>query len=322
MGEFNHEDLLQWYRARDLFLGLNFSGDGSWREAKTVASKSNHPDAKWLVSWIGDREKLSDHDAIELILHSENTSRSKTFAGYLDRMMMNWSVEGEPNVTEAANDNYPLACGLLANSIRHVDTRLFLRYAKTGAEGEDPQSLYLMGVEMHFSENNEEGKKLVLKAAKLGWVKAQRYYAKYFCDEESEERYVWLIKSYKNGYPLGKFFTKIAASFKNYTSSWKLTNPFSQDSLKRQTFAIGKVLSIESDKGSFNRPFGGKAIGAKEMEIIDTYVKLYSEVCQEARDALILWTLHCKTNLRGIVPKDIRRMIAVCIWNNRISWMK
>ena len=273
MSEFTHEDLLQWYRARDVFLRMNFTLTCSWDETKQTVSRCNHPDAKWLFSVIGNIDVYVDHEIIERISNSENSFRAKTFAGYLIRRIINWSIQDEPDITEAANNNYPFACGLMANHYRRFDEGLFLRYAQAGVDGEDPQSLYLLGLNQYYSRTNiSEAKELFRKASELGWVKAQHYYAKWFLDKKSEEYYAWLIEGYKNGYPLGKFFTKLRHTFENYVSSWKLMNTVFKDSLKEKVFAIGKVLSIESGKGTFNRPFGGFIINVKEMEIIDAYV--------------------------------------------------
>jgi hypothetical protein len=93
MSEFTREDLLKWYRARDFIcsinnvgVNVNYDGNGLRMDAIELASQSNHPDAKWFLSWAGTGEDSTYRNFESL--WTEDTLRAKTFRGHDERWML------------------------------------------------------------------------------------------------------------------------------------------------------------------------------------------------------------------------------------------
>lgn len=289
--------LRQWFEARNTFLGIDDYNQDVGKGLE-LASKCNHPDARWLCSVIPD-PNMSALEAYELLSHlaqsANDGGRTQTFAALVDPL---------PSPAFQHSSRYPLALAYsdFADSVDLIEA----------AEAYEPDALCQIA-KFHGHYNWE---KMEL-AARLGHFEAQYKVLKYRYKDWDPERYI-------------KF--DVLARKRIYDQSivklmYKCIREFQYGSYQHgaATFTIGKLvedvfdLSCRDECLIYGDPLWWafdnlqKDVNAASKAFAIA-ITLYRDQTRLTKDGIRMWSLIGK---RLKVVKDIRIMISKMIWADR-----
>ena len=290
--------LRQWFEARNTFLGIDGYKQDVGRGLE-LASKCNHPDARWLCSVITD-PMMSALEVYELLSHlaqsANDGGRTQTFAALVDPL---------PSLFyDHLLCRYPLALAYseFADSVDLIEA----------AEAYEPDALYR--VAMFHGHYNWEQMEL---AARLGHLEAQYKVLKHRYKDWDPERYIGFdVLARKRIYDqsIVKFMYKCIREFQcgSYQHG-------------AATFTIGKLvkdvfqLSCRGECRIYGDPLKW-TFGELEKDVVGASrafaiaITLYRDQTRLTKDGIQMWSLIGK---RLKVVKDIRIMISKMIWSDR-----
>ncbi len=284
------QQLVAWYKIRDLILGENSGGKRDVGKALELATVCRHPHALWLTKiFAGHGAVVTVKEATRVFRGIENDPRALCFAAILA-----WDGGG---IRQAAD----LGDGLAQTKIMTLmDDESFRRAEISAAQG-DRDGFYSLGHCYNYGEgcekNVELAKEFLLIAAELGNVCSMEELGE-LLEKTNPQRYFWFGMLAVNGY-YENFLNEISEQMQNFNSGI--------------VFAIGRALNgqINIEKGNiFDVPCKIDRVIRPARQALDFYeFQLYS-----CRRAVSTWTL---IGLRYKVVKDIRKMIGKMIWDTR-----
>ncbi len=283
--EKEEEQLRLWFAARDFFLGRNFCKQSIGR-ALEIASTCEHPHAVWLCSVFKDVSHCSPKEARAILLKSKKTGLSLSLAALLVPKDALVQQEKRRLLEEAANLGDSLALAELGR-----------------AGGDDPASL--------FSRYVRDGDMDALqRAAALGNVEAQFKFGLSLSASDYQRYFFW-GKACAAGYN-PHFFVLASCKqwriFRNYRS-----NPNVICSIG---FALAPFLDTQ------RQTVYGINVGKDEWDAVQEIVYLHLKWANSCRQAMDLFSLFAKAELRYWINADIRKLIVRLIWRERFAYMK
>ena len=310
----NHEDisvLLQWYHARDVFLGTNHR-ERSFSEGVALAACCMHKSAKWLVEVVARHGiPVSLPDAREMFqAERDDDPDAVCFAS-----LLGWRIDFEL-LCKAAHLGCALAQGRLAFGLFHghfgpADYVRALFWAEHAAAQLEPGGYFVLGqcYERGAGVNANKAKSLEFykRAAGLGDVDSC-YRCVVFYRLDQSEYFFWLGKfccgARRNSEEGVKAFL---------TEGVKRIRELVRDpELGRVVYQIGESLQGHVDEKRrtvFGRPESEVRLGAAVRAI-----GMHAIWCKKALAAVETWLL---VGLRYNVCRDIRVKIARIIWASR-----
>lgn len=287
-----HEKVRQWFQARDILFGQNYASR-SFAKCLKLASQCDHEEARWLCRIVSCRNDIQD------LLKQPDDPRAVAF-GVLLSDKKDWSL-----IRQAAVGGSCLAEGLLAGHCDVGTERIM--WAERAAAGGDPRGVHLLA---HAMEQVDCERVVLLhkQAAELGWVHAQFDFGLTGFSEDSPERYVWWIKACLGS---DDFLEDLL------DGALAQLGRFDQHGGGKVVFAIGEGIKNEVCLSS--RTVFKIAVSKARFTAAVRCVGLYEGWCDQARAAIVVWTLYAKRSIH-VINADVRRLIGKMVWNNRDAW--
>ena len=313
--------LLEWLRIRDHLVGNQKSVEHNVTQAIALARNCKHPDAVWLTAVFEDAPDstifLEDESHLKAVqrvyerfLHHGEDARGLCFASLLGS-----SLGREPDnskLVKAANMKYAFAQAVLSARKKGVERYALLHAAAEQGEREAFSWLgkcYNFGLD-GVARDYDKAKKFYLQAALLNDCSGCIGYGSLIRDENSLSFWKWYAKAAclgENYWFLSSFPLVVRQCL---TADTSLSN--------RTLFAIGRELkgNIDHEMKHMFGPVPSSMFFSKLLEPATQAVQFYEKQTQAARMAVDAWTI---VAIRFFVVKDIRRLIASHIWEDRLE---
>jgi TPR repeat protein len=289
--------LLEWYKIRDTFFGLNCVVRNT-SLALEMAATSSHPDARWLTEACAGKDVRTEADAKRVFFPlGQNDARALCFAWLLgdqnDLAPLHRSVEL----------GFAFAQALMAWKSQGKER---FKFAQLAAMQGERLGIHWVGLCFRDGEGCDmdlvKAKEKFLHSSELGVVSAMERLG-FFVDESDPQRWRWWGRAAALGRPsifLNMFAKKVKVS--NYGSRSEAV-----------LFAIGQALygrvneekrRIFNDDYKFDSRFGFAKIA----------ITFYGTQIKATKDAMRAWT---QVGIKLKVVKDVRKLIAKLIWDSR-----
>jgi hypothetical protein len=290
----NIEQLFAWYKIRDLCFGHN-NVEINFEKALELAAVCLHPNAVWLTKLFDGRSASTLELATLVFRECENDARALCFAG-----MIGWD-DSELRLAAELGDAFAQA---MMSAQTHGEASF--RWAeKSAAQGERDGFFWLGRFYkdgLACEQNTEKAQENCWMAAQHGDVGAMVSYAK-FLDPADPQRFVWLGKAAVLG-EYGWFLGGMSEQMLKFNAGNGFANV---------VFVIGRIL-----KGHFDKE---KRTIFVRIASFDTYIDpasqalhFYDFQLRSYRRAVDTWTI---IGMRNSVVRDVRKMIAMIIWDAR-----
>jgi hypothetical protein len=289
--------LLEWYKIRDTFFGLNCVSQNI-PLAIEMASSCQHPDARWLTEVCAGKDVNTEEDA-ERNFSALGQKDARALCGL---WMVGDRRESTP-LRRSADLGFAFAQALMAGQTEGDEIFKFAQLA--AAQGERDGLLWL-GWCFRRGEGCEKdldkAKENFLLSSELGHVSAMIELGK-LLGESDPQRWRWWGRAAALGDSL---------SFLSYFAKQvELFNSGSGNSVVM--FLIGQALQghvNEAARTIFNSRYEfASLIGPAKQAIA-----FYEAQIQATKDAMRAWTL---VGIHFDVVKDVRKLIAKLIWDSR-----
>ncbi len=284
---------IKWFHARQVFFS-------PWEQARglELARQCDHEDARFLVSLFPDGPPKTRPEASNLFLaHGDEDARCLCWAA-----MAGKAGEDGSNLRRSAERGYVWARAKQAKIGWPGSRGHQVELREAAALGEREAFFQLAVAEYDYLTLGEAGcdaKRNCLEAALLGCPHAQSLYGTYCCPELSLEQITWLRRalsqSYARGYGEKELFHR----------SVDVMRAFDEGGSSRVVFELGKALEFANKDRNLHIETGDRAIA------------LFHHWSDEARKGVICWLWAGKQ--LGLA-KDIRRVIANMVWEERAAW--
>lgn len=292
--------LLEWIRARDVFLGLNHQ-QRDFALGFALASRCEHPDAKWLVGLISRNGLPVDVFGAKSMFETDlDRPMARCFAA-----LMVFLYDHSQLIIAAK-----LGCALAQAKMAAISNIYSFHFAEQAASQLEPEGLYQLGYLYNQGKsvamNKTRSHELFLQAAQLGYVDAYQAYARSF-KSSKPEYFFWLGKFCvcAQGYMRGEGVINFMAE------AVKRIREFVRDpELRCTVYQIGASLRGHVQQ----RHVFGLSESEVACEAAARAVDMHEIWCKKTRVCVDYWTV---IGLRNGVCKDIRLLIARLIWNTR-----
>jgi hypothetical protein len=288
--------LLEWYKIRDTFFGVNFVSPNI-PLALELALSCQHPDARWLAEACAGKDVTTKEDAKRVFSAlGQDDARALCFL---------W-CSGEADVTllrRSAELGFAFAQALLAFQSQGEERFKFAQLAAAQGERDGFHWLAVCFRDGDGCENNfVKAKESFLRASVLGDVTAMIWLGGLF-DESDPRRWLWTGRSAALGY-WTDFLVIFSKQVEVLHSCWGNAAVM---------FAIGQALRGHVDEQA-RKIFASVykfdfLIGPAKQAIA-----FYEAQIKATKDAMRAWTL---VGIKLKVVKDVRKLIAKLIWDSR-----
>ncbi len=289
------EELLKWYDARSVLLGLNPMAQ-DMTEGMKLAKECDHEDAKWLTSLFPDGAPRSEEDARAMFLAEGETAKALCFAGLVAGA--EWEL-----IDRSAEYGNPLAMAVMAQWC-NGDKRL--GWAEKSAARGEPEGLYVLAWCLCPGGSNRETMARALQlwkeAADMGHALSQFELGKRGFGESDIERYV--------------LWGKAAARGEQNAVSSLLRSVEKQVQMGSCKIVVEIGAACRGLVNSQPMKVFGKRVDKNVFDAVDRAVTIFSE--WSANRAIWFWIWAAKRELG--VAKDMRVLIATMVWEERGEW--
>jgi hypothetical protein len=290
------EDLQQlraWYKIRDTLLGHNQEKQDI-KKAFELAALCKHPDAVWLTKLFAGSHATTKEDARPVFLAATDL-RARSFAAVLE--------DSDVESNHAASLGDAFAQSWMARKTSGEDR---FRWAERSAGVGERDAFYWLGYCYRYGhgceKNLERAKENFLIAADLGVVAGMLRFAE-LLEKTDPQRFVWFGNAAANGSYLS-FLDELEEQMRNFN--------FGNGNVV-VVFAIGRALKGQIDRAETT--IFGKNFDFENFVIpANQALSFYEFELRSYRRAVDAWTV---VGLRFRVVKDIRKMIAMMIWDAR-----
>ena len=305
------EELLKWFKARDVFLGLNFHKQDI-REGLRLAAECDHEEALLLCKIFSVRfagnDSVTPQQAKEMFEGTDGLSLC--FAGLLggtdDKMLL-----------KSAKLGYALAQAQVAE--RSMSESEKLKWATLSARQGEPMGFHVLGNccdEGRGCEKNcEQAQRLFKCSAELEFVQGQYAYG-LSLGISDPAHFFWFGKA--------ALYGKTFAASIFISGAMKVVGGFfSRNEGAPVVFQIGASLkgnigpsALEYSVSEPKEAIFGIGVGCATSERARQAIGMFDEWCDRARLAVRCWALIAK---RLHICKDVRIIISRLIWERRVD---
>jgi hypothetical protein len=296
MASSSSDNLVEWYKIRDMFFGHNFAAQNV-RLALELASSCSHPDAQWLTETCAAKVVTSKMDARKVFVGGED-ARSLCFASLLDP-----SDHGAmKSLWQSAELGYAFAQAAMASRSLGEDS---FRLGRLAAVHGERDAFYVLGVCCESGrgcdKNLDKAKENFLRAAQQDHVHSMDCLARLL--ENSTQRWHWWGRAARRGSCMS-FLKQFAAQVESFNSGCGSA---------KILFVIGRALQGQVNENAgriFNNTFAFDSwIGPAKQAIA-----FYELQIKATKDAIKTWL---QVGIQFNVVKDVRNLIAKLIWESR-----
>jgi hypothetical protein len=287
--------LLEWYKIRDTLLGGNHAKIDV-KKALELAAACEHPDAVWLTKLFGGRDVNTKEEAIQAFLCCENDLRALCFAAFLGGIAV--EIRRSADLGDAVAQAW-MAC--------RTEGEEGFRWAEKSAAQGERNGFYALGCCWEFGdgceEDKERAKENYSRAVELGYHSAMAGLG-VLLDKMDPQKFLWLGKAATFSNAI-QFMSEMEDRMRDFHSG--------TGGHPNVVFAIGRAL-----KGQINgetRTIFGNARGFETyITSANQAVDFYEVQLESCRKAVDVWIV---VAVRNNVVRDIRKMIAMMIWDER-----
>lgn len=298
------DDLLRWYKARDLLLGLTRVPQ-DFAAAVEMARTSKHPDAMWLCRVLADCPM--DYRCADLLrAYTPEDPRALCFAGKLGVPMPGGiAIDCSLLKRAALQHEYPLALRLYGQFGDELSREERDAVLSRAAALEDPHALYLVGISL--AEESDKRAAMMQRAAELGNPFAQLELAKGL-DVMDLRRYELLLRA--QPVSIGVFDSSARTVLLRY-----LEDGNDGDLILRIADLVAKQHNRDGGSSEAKKShYLDESASTRDLEKALLHMRTEWNVL--GRSEVDSWN---RVALRLPIVKDIRRYIAQLVWQSRAS---
>jgi hypothetical protein len=292
--------LLEWYKIRDAFFGVNFV-DQNIPLALQLASSCEHPDARWLTEACAGKDVTTKEDAKRVFSAlGQNDARALCFTWVLGDFVARQELA---LVRDSAELGFAWAQAWLAGKTRGEEC---FKLAQLSAAQRERDGFSWLGCCFRDGEgcvkDLKKAKENLLLASELGEVLAMVSLGM-FLQGSDPERWRWWGRAAARGY-WGTFLGDFSKQVELFISG---------SGSAAVMFAIGQALEghlKEVARTIFSSGYKFDAI----VDPAKQAIAFYEAQIKATKDAMRTWT---QVGIRFNVVKDVRKLISKLIWDSR-----
>jgi hypothetical protein len=301
------KEKLEWYDITDVMLGDNYK-KRSMAAALALAEKSKHPDAIWLTK-IFTGIATEDVRAISDIFYAHKDDvRGLCFA---EAMLLSNGIKTPHRkrlISESVERGYAFAQAYMLEHISYygVDSEKRALWLKESLCAGERRAYFQMGV----NSTGKKAREYFSMAASYGCATSMQILGHSHCSND-DDRYKLLLQSADRG-NFEPLFESLDRLIKCFVSGFY--------GYPEVVFERGRVFMSHDIYPNALRCVDAEIFACHEP-FTHIAICYYIAVCNNARAALIAWTLCLKrTSGTNLINRDVRRIILKMLWRNRIAW--
>jgi hypothetical protein len=280
------QQVLAWYKIRDLLVGHNFEAQNV-KKALELAALSHHVEAVWLTRLFNGHAAESVEQARQVFLGCKSDEKAVFFASFFDDEQDD--EEFMSLLSREAHKGYAFAQGMMAGNSSGEEG--FEWAKKSAVQGERDGFFWLGHYSVVGGNGTERAKQCTLIAAELGSGHAIISVAQTL-DKADPQRFVW----WRRGLAFSERYDFMAGG-----------------GIAAVVFMIGRLLkgNVDQKNGVI---FGKLHVTRAWLALAEAALCFHDLQLQACRNAVDCWT---RVGLRYGVVRDIRNLIGKMIWETR-----